>query len=61
MSEPLNTQKAQRAQNGLVHLMKTKYASVGRSEYAVHRSWVFFFKLTVGQGKYQFSAMDIDY
>ena len=42
MSEPLNTQKAQRAQKGFVHWMKTRYASVGRYEYAVLRSWVSF-------------------
>ena len=42
MSEPLNTQKAQNAQNGFVHLMKTSYASLSRSGYAVHLSWVSF-------------------
>ena len=41
-SEPLNTQKAQNAQNGFVHLMKTRYASLSRSGYAVHLSWVSF-------------------
>ncbi|QLH46619.1 MAG: hypothetical protein HWD58_13915 [Bacteroidota bacterium] len=43
LSEPLNTQKAQRAQKGYVPLMKTKYVSVGGSEYAVLRSWVLFY------------------